>query len=196
LPHSRLSLDVAQARLGQALCSGTGFGRPSCFPCFLAYLNSYSETMSPSNTGHPEQFDVFLSYSHLDAKWVEDLAVRLEDEGGFRVWLDKWILGPGKSWQQEMARGLDQAKSSAVCISEHTPDGWFKKEIEKALNRQTKDPSFRVIPVLLPNAKTENVDDFLELNTWVDFRGPDFAYAFHRLVYGVKGLPPGRWPPK
>jgi transposase len=40
-PHSRLPLVVAQARLGCAGCSGTGLGRPSRFPCFLAYSNSH-----------------------------------------------------------------------------------------------------------------------------------------------------------
>ena len=142
-----------------------------------------------------QYFDVFLSHSHADAEWIENLAIRLESEANFRVWLDKWILIPGSSWQQEMARGLEQTRCCAVCISDHTPGGWFKREIERALNRQAKDPTFRVIPILLPNADTINVNDFLELNTWVDFRYPDPAYAFHALVCGVKGLPPGRWPP-
>jgi TIR domain len=148
------------------------------------------------NTAYPGHFDVFLSHSHIDAEWVEKLAERLENEAGFRVWLDKWVLVAGYSWQQAMARGIDQTDCCAVCISDSTPSGWFNKEIERALNRQTKDPSFRVIPVLLPNAKTINVDDFLELNTWVDFRQPDLSYAFHTLVCGIKGVPPGRWPPR
>lgn len=144
----------------------------------------------------PEQFDVFLSHAHRDAEWVENLAICLENEANFRVWLDKWILIPRSSWQQAMARGLDQTNCCAICISDHTPDGWFKREIERALNRQTKTPTFRVIPVLLPNADAVNVDDFLELNTWVDFRQPDPWYAFHVLVCGVKGISPGRWPPR
>ena len=52
-----------------------------------------------------DRFDTFLSHSHDDAEWVERLAKRLEDECGFRIWLDKWILVPGKSWQQEMKKG-------------------------------------------------------------------------------------------
>jgi hypothetical protein len=34
-------------------------------------------------------FDVFLSHAHLDTEVVEQLGIRLEDEGGMRVWLDK-----------------------------------------------------------------------------------------------------------
>jgi hypothetical protein len=79
------------------------------------------------------------------------LATRLSDKpNNFQVWLDKWVLIPGESWQQAMARGLEQAKTCAVCIGQQTPKGWFREEVERALNRQTKDASFRVIPVILP----------------------------------------------
>ncbi len=141
-----------------------------------------------------EQFDVFLSYSQGDAQWVEELAERLEDEAGLRVWLDKWILVPGTSWQQAIARGLDQAKSCAVFISEDTPVGWFREEIQRALNRQTNEPSFRVIPVLLPGAEIGDLDNFLELRTVVQYGKLDPAYAFHLLVSGIQGTSPGRWP--
>jgi hypothetical protein len=56
------------------------------------------------------EFNAFLSHSHDDAEWVQRLAVRLEDQCGFRVWLDRWRLVPGGSWQQEMALGLDRAE--------------------------------------------------------------------------------------
>lgn len=145
-------------------------------------------------------YDVFLSHSHLDADWVEELAKRLEDERRIRPWLDRWVLIPGTPFQREMARGLEQAGSCAVCLGQHTPQGWVEKEIEKALNRQAQDPEFRVIPVLLPRADeklaTELQDTFLGLNTWVDFgEHSDPGHAFHLLACGVKGIRPGRWTP-
>jgi hypothetical protein len=147
------------------------------------------------NTEHPESFDVFLSHAHLDAVIVESLGARLADDAGLRIWLDKWVLVPGEHWQQAMAKGLDQASTCAVCIGNETPKGWFREEIQRALNRQTQDPSFRVIPVILPNGQPDLVDDFLELRTWVDFRsGIDDPSPFHVLVSGIKGLPPGRNP--
>lgn len=149
------------------------------------------------NIAPTENFHAFLSHSHNDAEWVEELAGRLEDKENFRVWLDRWTLIPGQHWQQEMARGLDQANCCIVCVSEQTPLGWFREEIQKALNRQSQDPSFRVIPLLLPNASIENISEFLELRTWVDFRHEvDPDYAFHLLVSGIKGVAPGRWPRK
>jgi hypothetical protein len=140
-------------------------------------------------------FDVFLSHSHADAQIVEHLGMKLEDGPQLRVWLDKWILVPGEHWQQEMAKGLEQAKTCAVCVGRNTPRGWFREEIERALNRQTKNPSFRVIPVILPGGDRTLIDDFLELRTWVDFStGINDDYALHVLVSGIKGNPPGRYP--
>jgi tetratricopeptide (TPR) repeat protein len=140
-------------------------------------------------------YDVFLSHSHADAGWVEKLARKLEDKEKLRVWLDRWILVPGKPFIQEMEMGLENAGSCVVCIGERTPQGWFRKEIDRALNRQVKEPDFRVIPLLLPEAQDANVDDFIELNTWVDLRnGLDDESGFHRLVCGIKGIEPGRGP--
>ncbi len=154
-----------------------------------------STTYNNDSTRKVEYFDVFLSYSHVDLAWVEDLAKRLEDEHHFRVWLDKWVLVPGQPWQQAIAHGIDCARCCVVCISAQTPKGWCTREIQRALSRQVHNPSFGVIPVLLPDAKNVNVDEFLDLNTWVDFRRPNHAYELHRLACGVKGIPPGRWPP-
>jgi len=140
-------------------------------------------------------FDAFLSHSHSDSEWVEELACRLTDDCDFQIWLDKWVLVPGKSWQQAMARGLDDASACAVCIGDRTPFGWFQEEIERALDMQTRNQEFRVIPVLLPDAKTENIPDFLSLRTWADFRvGQNTDYAFHVIKQGIKGEPIGRWP--
>src|SRR5262245_27942834 len=95
-----------------------------------------------------------------------------------------------------MAKGLDRAKCCAVCIGAQTPQGWFREEIERALNRQTRDPAFRVIPVILPGGKRDLVDAFLELRTWVDFKdGVEDGSALHILLSGIRGVPPGRYRP-
>jgi hypothetical protein len=144
-------------------------------------------------------YDVFLSHSHQDRDWVTDVARRLEDDHGLRVWLDSWVLVPGKPWQQEMATGLQQAQSCAVCLGATTPRAWFEQEIQAALNLQAQNPDYRVIPVLLPTVDDDPdslVDLFLGLRTWVDFRaGQDPDYAFHLLTHGIRGTRPGRWPP-
>ena len=138
-------------------------------------------------------FDVFLNYAHVDAEVVEKLGARLEDEGGLRVWLDQWVLVPGEQWQQGVARALEEVDSCAVCVGTETPSGWFDQEIQRALNRQAKDPSFRVIPVILPGGDPSLVNNFLEWRTWVQFKDSlDDRDALHRLISGIKGVSPGR----
>lgn len=138
-------------------------------------------------------FDVFLSHSHDDAIFVEKIAEKLEDKYNLKVWLDKWILIPGEPFRQTMYRGLEEAKTCAVIVGNGTPKGWFEEEIGKALQKQTKDKKFRVIPVLLPNSKPDFISDFLELRTWVDLKnGIEDESKFLVLVCGIKGIPPGR----
>lgn len=140
------------------------------------------------------KFDVFLSHAHVDAALVEKIGVWLEDEAKLKVWLDRWVLIPGERWQQHMAKGIEQALTCAVCIGTETPRGWFQEEIENALNRQTRDATFRVIPVILPGGDRSLIDAFLALRTWVDFSsGIDDGLARHLLISGVKGVPPGRY---
>lgn len=140
-----------------------------------------------------ENFDVFLSYCHDDGSHVEQLAKRIDDRG-LKVWIDKWVLVPGGKWQPEIARGIDKANACAIFIGDSTPSGWFREEIEVALNRQARDTSFRVIPVLLPGSQESNIDDFFELRTWVDFRtGIENRRAFHDLICGINGEAPGRY---
>src|SRR5262249_22428272 len=50
-----------------------------------------------------------------------------------------------------------------------------------------------VIPVLLPGSDPSAVNDFVELNSWVDLRlGLDDEDAMQRLVRATQGLRPGR----
>ncbi|MGZ9130763.1 MAG: toll/interleukin-1 receptor domain-containing protein [Candidatus Binatia bacterium] len=141
-----------------------------------------------------ERFDVFLSHAHQDAKLVEALAEIIEDKEQLCVWLDRWVLIPGKHWQQDMARGLECVNACAVCIGMHNYEGWFQEEIERAINRQANDKTFRVIPLILPGGDRSCVDDFLGLRTWVDFtNGLDDPRALHDLICGIRGVRPGRF---
>jgi tetratricopeptide (TPR) repeat protein len=140
-----------------------------------------------------EPFDVFLSHAHVDADVVKLLGARLTDEGKLRVWLDQWVLVPGELWVQGLAKGLAGAAACAVCIGRKTPSGWFEQEIQRALNRQAREPNFRVIPIILPDGDPSLVDNFLELRTWVQFQGSiEDRDALHRLISGIKGVSPGR----
>jgi len=71
---------------------------------------------------------VFLSYSHLDRDFVDNLNQYLEDSG-VEVFLDV-KLTPGDSWTDELEKALDRATHLIVVISENSKDSlWVKNEI-------------------------------------------------------------------
>lgn len=158
---------------------------------------SHSNGQQPAAQPQIYEYDVFLSYLQSDADWVMGLAAQLVDKEKFRVWLDRWQLVPGGLWVQETEQGMKQSGSIAIFIGKQTPQGWFQQEIDRAQDKQARNPNFRVIPVYIPGADSESIDsnEALKLRTWVDFRGNNEAYAFYLLVCGIKGIAPGRWPP-
>lgn len=142
------------------------------------------------------QYDVFLSHNSQDKPAVEQLAHRLTDEAGLRPFLDKWHLVPGEPWQEALEEALDQSHTCAVFIGPLGISPWEHEEMRAAVEQRVADRTFRVIPVLLPGAergKRGRLPAFLTRTTWVEFRESlDDPEAFHCLVAGIKGIPPGR----
>lgn len=133
------------------------------------------------------EFDVFLSYSSVDGTSVEWLAQRLR-QTGFVPFLDAWNLVPGGSWQQDLAKALEDSATAAVFIGQGEGP-WRNQEMQLALDKAVRSrDDWRVIPVLLPGARDDQIPPFLKLRTWVDFRpGLDDEQVFRRLVAGIRG---------
>ena len=64
-------------------------------------------------------------------------------------------------------------------------------ERELAFVRQTRDPAFRVVPVILPENTTDPPVDFLQLLTWIDFshvtRVFDAPDVLEQLLTAIRG---------
>jgi formylglycine-generating enzyme required for sulfatase activity/energy-coupling factor transporter ATP-binding protein EcfA2 len=137
----------------------------------------------------PQGYDVFLSYPTRMHRDVRALADQLRGQG-LEVFLDRWNLVPGQPWTEALERALSQCQSVAVCLGPGDLGPWQQREKNFALNRQSKEPGFPVIPVLFPGA--DPALGFLAQNTWVDFRaGLDDAVALEILCRAVRRQPPG-----
>ncbi|MBD0255599.1 MAG: sigma-70 family RNA polymerase sigma factor [Cytophagales bacterium] len=140
-----------------------------------------------------QNYDVFFSYCREDADLVEKIAISIRKKAKIKIWLDKWVLVPGQPFRRELEKGIDGAKSCAVFIGAQTPKGWVEEELNTAIGKQISDRSFRVIPVLLPDADAKNLNGFLSSRTWVDFKkGIEDADAINLLICGISGTPPGK----
>jgi len=139
-------------------------------------------------------YDVFLSHNSQDKPQVEDLAHRL-GKRGLRPFLDRWCLVPGEPWQEAIEEALRASASCAVFLGAADISPWYNEEMRAALDRQARERTFRVIPVLLPGATRpdeEGLPLFLGGRTWVDFGGGlEDPYAFHCLCCGIQGIAPG-----
>ncbi len=86
---------------------------------------------------------IFISYSHKDSEYVQELATTLEDEG-FEVWIDERI-DYGSAWPREIEKQLDGCGAFiVVCSPNSRQSDWVMNELNRALS--LKKPIF---PLLL-----------------------------------------------
>src|SRR5271165_5064107 len=159
-------------------------------------VDNSSLSVAPATQG---LFDAFLSHNGADKSLVKQVAEELERQG-LRCWLDTWNLIPGDPWQPAIEQALGQCAICVVFFGPHGLGPWQNEEMRLALGRRVSSPDrkLRVLPVILPGgqrAKESDLPGFLQGTTWVEFpQSVDDADALHRLLCGIKGIPPRRKP--
>ena len=103
---------------------------------------------------------VFLSHAGADAAPAKELADGLR-RAGLRVWLDSESLRPGDLWQQEIERAVEAADHFVVLVGRLGVQYWVDRETRLALVRNTRQPAFRIVPVLGPGADPDGLPGFL-----------------------------------
>lgn len=131
-----------------------------------------------------EAFDVFLSYSSADERWVIKLARALE-AAGLRVYRDKDRNRPGDRFMQDLEDALRNSTTVAFVLSKNwLTSTWTRDEYESA-RQQGK----RLIALRLDDTEPPA---FLALRIHVDFRGGEdkFTEGIRQLRWGVTGVLP------
>src|SRR6266496_1110705 len=113
-------------------------------------------------------YDVFISYSQRDGKWVEAYLIPALQQARLKVWSDRNIIA-GSNWSIEIEQAVSQSRNMLVVIS---PDYVASQSptLESSLFLSLSsegDPPRRIIPLLL--RRTEEIPPFLNRIQWVDF---------------------------
>jgi hypothetical protein len=143
-------------------------------------------------TAANETYDVFVSYSRADGRHAAEIDSVLHNKG-LKLFFDRRNLDPGLPWVRALERAIGSAKTAIVLIGPHGFGNTQQYERELAIIRQTRESTFRVIPVILPKTGSALPFDFLQNLTWVDFsqveRVSDAPDELERLLSAVQGGP-------
>src|SRR5947209_1864240 len=102
---------------------------PRAVPCHEARPVNAGELWEMAG---PRQTGIFLSYSHVDAAWLERPKVffeTLKSRGVARGWTDHQIK-PGDDWSAEIQKALDDAAAAVLLISEDFLASSFIRRVE------------------------------------------------------------------
>jgi tetratricopeptide (TPR) repeat protein len=141
-------------------------------------------------------WDVFVSYGHGDAEWVQVLAGNLH-RAGFDVFLDVWELAGGDRVTGRLEEGIRGSANGVLVVSPHSLSRpWVREEYAALLLQAVERPGRRLIPVLLTDAE---LPPFLATRLYVDFRGlaatgPGYDARLGELVRALRALPPADRP--
>jgi hypothetical protein len=96
--------------------------------------------------------DVFISYSHLDAKWVRETLVPRLEAKSFSTMIDYRDFATGALAIDEMARAVEECRHVLIVLTpEYLLSDWshFENAMAQALDPAAKWR--KIIPVLLKN---------------------------------------------
>src|SRR5262245_17959400 len=137
-------------------------------------------------------YDVFVSYSRADARHATDIDSVLRSKG-LNAFFDRRSLAPGLPWLKALEQAIGAAKAAIVLIGPRGLGNTQQYERDLALIRQTREPAFPVVPVILPETTSDPPFDFLRALTWVDFshvtRVSDAPDVLGQLLGAIHGQP-------
>jgi hypothetical protein len=135
---------------------------------------------------------VFLSHSSADAAGARAVA-QLLGNAGLPVWLDLDQLKPGDPWQPALETALKASTHFIVLVGATGVQRWVDREVRYAVDRNTTDSDYRVIPLLGPGAKEDALPLFLSQQQYLrlNWSEPDTS-AVQQLAGAILQAPPER----
>ena len=129
-------------------------------------------------------YDVFISYNHEDATFVDRLVRDLE-EHRLKVWRDGFVLLPGEGILKKISNGIATSKNLLCVLSRKSVKSkWVNRELEIAVTRSLErgPEKIRVLPVLIEECK---IPEVLYGQYYVSFHD-NYDLALKKVVTAVQ----------
>jgi hypothetical protein len=124
---------------------------------------------------------IFISYSHTDKAFVNELASNLVEYDA-HVWVDTWELNVGDSILNRVQEAIQDSSALLIVLSKASvASEWCKKELSAGLMRELDEKRVVVLPVLVEDCE---IPIFLREKMYADFR-KDFKNGLKALVEAV-----------
>ena len=105
----------------------------------------------------------FITYSHLDKEFVNQLVKDLEYSGRLDVMIDHKALKSGDSFLN-IFEEIGTSDFLIPILSENSVESnWVKKEISVAITKEITEDSFKVIPIIKQGANWKKLEEKLPL---------------------------------
>ena len=130
------------------------------------------------------QFDVFISYSHVDKATADATCATLE-QAGIRCWIAPRDIMPGDEWGAAIVKAIDQCRAMVLIFSASANSSkQIRREVERAVNAGAT-----IIPVRIENvAPTEAMAYFMSTVHWLDAMTAPLDNHLQRLAASIKAL--------
>lgn len=124
------------------------------------------------------QINIFISYSHSDNDFVDQLEADLRQQG-FATWMDRRRLAGGHKWRRELQDAIDRSHVLLVVLS---PEAIASEYVQTEYGYATDEGKI-VIPLYYRNCKVP-----MELRgiQWVDFQD-NYQQGLESLVQALAG---------
>lgn len=122
---------------------------------------------------------VFISYSHADSQFVDNLAKRLKATG-VDVWIDKWMIKVGDSITGKINEGIGASDYLVIVLSQSSVNSkWVREELNTALVRNVEvEKRAFILPVLKEDCE---IPPLLKHRKYANFKD-DFEWGFNELI--------------
>lgn len=109
---------------------------------------------------------VFISYSHENRDFVDQLAIQLVLNKA-NVWVDRWEMKVGDSMLQNIEKAITESSALLVVLSKASVESeWCKKEVTAGLTRELAEKRVHVLPILFEECE---IPLFLKDKKYADF---------------------------